>query len=868
MKLPLEENGIIKLTCRNEVFIKLALALAVLFVVGLVYQFGRLLYIKLFKPENIRQPKDSLLKISITTLGAIWMLRYAVGYFMNISELESGKTALTTFEEIWNSLVHALQSFSMDEDYTEYILSGKDMIRSVFGEASCLVWWYGVIAAILNALAPIAGGAIVFEIISRFFPKVKVFIFSSCIFKCRTKYYFSELNDASVAILKRMRQTSTKMFSKPIVIFTDAYRDDENEKSSELYEIALSHGAILVNDDLSHVYKSCQGERVFFLVDEDEEKNLEALTKLAEGKDKEALKNATVYLFFKSDAYIQVERRVVESIGFAKEELPRIKPIQKYKHLVQEMLVKTPLYEPLIEKQKSSNGKELDLNITILGMGIIGKEMLLASYWFSQILNCKTTINVFSQEDEAVFWSKLDNVNPEIKLTTRNSQVDADMNPHADDAEKKMMANNASARCDLLRIKPKKTEDKSTEPEAPVYCTIVYKQCDIESSQFITMINDKDDKTVSKADYIFVSLGKDERNISVANALLRHIGKKQLEEAKATGKENAHKVVLNYVVYNSEVAKTLNKKKRHNIVSDTPDIYMQAVGSIDELYSSRVIFALDHEKVAIEMAKKHEERADNNTEKKPDSKEDKNKLLIEDEVIYSKAKDKEAKRRVDYDGNYNYWSSVARTMHQKYKAFSAGLAQASVFGNNGESYDEYNKAQNTMLRNYRDMALCINQNAPNEETKKLFCKLAWLEHRRWNAYLRTIGYRSTDAYELYCEHSKDKKGDDLVPSYKNHELKLHPCLVECDDVGVKTELGKSKIDGELVIKCENSNAELDLLDLLTEDLAKKKFGIACKALNSYDFKIYDFPCDDFPDKDVIIDERNKNKTGDKPTANV
>ena len=47
--------------------------------------------------------------------------------------------------------------------------------------------------------------------------------------------------------------------------------------------------------------------------------------------------------------------------------------------------------------------------------------------------------------------------------------------------------------------------------------------------------------------------------------------------------------------------------------------------------------------------------------------------------------------------------------------------------------------------------------------------LAWLEHRRWCAYTRTMGYRFTDAFgKYYLERLH----------HKNDALKLHPCLVE------------------------------------------------------------------------------------------
>ncbi len=54
----------------------------------------------------------TLMLWSIATFMAIWSLRYAVG----LKTIYDGGYDLNKVEEIGNSFVHALQSFSMDED--------------------------------------------------------------------------------------------------------------------------------------------------------------------------------------------------------------------------------------------------------------------------------------------------------------------------------------------------------------------------------------------------------------------------------------------------------------------------------------------------------------------------------------------------------------------------------------------------------------------------------------------------------------------------------------------------------------------------------------------------------------------------------
>jgi hypothetical protein len=64
------------------------------------------------------------------------------------------------------------------------------------------------------------------------------------------------------------------------------------------------------------------------------------------------------------------------------------------------------------------------------------------------------------------------------------------------------------------------------------------------------------------------------------------------------------------------------------------------------------------------------------------------------------------------------------------------------------------------------------------------------------------------------------------------DLKLHPCLVECDQVGIRA---KMDVTGRITDQFSwEDRSDFDLLDDLSYDLYDKK-------LNDYDFKLYDYP---------------------------
>ena len=77
-----------------------------------------------------------VLFVTLGVLLAVFLSRYAVAYYAScagkvrvpyddIGKLEYGG------KELINSFLHALQTFSMDEDYTGYWLNGQAMIRYV-----------------------------------------------------------------------------------------------------------------------------------------------------------------------------------------------------------------------------------------------------------------------------------------------------------------------------------------------------------------------------------------------------------------------------------------------------------------------------------------------------------------------------------------------------------------------------------------------------------------------------------------------------------------------------------------------------------------------------------------------------------------
>jgi len=651
-----------------------------LIVIPIIYSIiKRLIGFISFKSGRALSFGKALGVFSVLLIAAIWCLRYAVGYYSIITS--TGNITLTPFEEVIHSILNALQTFAMGADYEQYILTGKEMMLEVTGKAF-YASFFGVFAFILNLIAPIAGGAIVFEVLAGIFPKIRLMCSYPAVFK--EKNYFSELNERSVALAKSI-VNENKSFWRPVIVFTDSYFAKNEEKSSELLSVAKSIGAVCVREDLKHIPKPKYGSRKFFLIDNNEMSNLQTLIDLSDAQNSKYMKNADIYLFSQNDIYTRIEEQVREKFineyGYKENEL-NIYPVQSGRNLVSNLLTELPLYEPIVNKKADKKGVK-DLNVTIIGGGEIAAEMFLSTYWFGQILNCRLNITVVSEENEDSFKAR---VNPEIFRTA--------------DKDDPILCYN-----------------KNGEKNEP-YFAFKYIQK-----------NEPDSNTVLNTDYFMIALGEDCENLCMAEKIRVNIGR--------TPNKCGKKAVIAYMVYNSELCDTLNRKKHYSFYSDGADVYMRAFGSLKEIYSQNNIFMTKHQLLAKEIGKAYTATRSE----------------------YEKANEQRLR------DDYNYWANLSRAMHIKYKAFSLGLITTSVFDTKNEDDSAHINSVSNALLNYREKA---------KESGEIKHSLAWLEHRRWCAFTRVKGFNSTADYLDYYPHTG---------SYKNMSLKLHPCLIECSKEG-------------------------------------------------------------------------------------
>lgn len=124
----------------------------------------------------------------------------------------------------------------------------------------------------------------------------------------------------------------------------------------------------------------------------------------------------------------------------------------------------------------------------------------------------------------------------------------------------------------------------------------------------------------------------------------------------------------------------------------------------------------------------------------------------------------------------------------------------------------------------------------------------WLEHRRWTAYLRSIGYRNYTANEFARMLDFKEKDKYTYIVTKNAELKLHACITECSDAITDT----ATIQAYLEDHPEFIDTALKTLDdIKNGKTVRLKSGAAVESMDDfYGFMRESFGCG-FDNLDIV-----------------
>ena len=664
-------------------------------------------YIRQYKSKahNPKSLESRLMFCSLSLVGAIWCLRFATSYYDKVAVTFH---SLSVVEMALDSLFRALQTMTMNEECSAFIVLGKSMIEDICiaKNIDLCVFLYGIYASILDLLAPITGAAALFSILTMALPKFKL----KCSF-LKKQYYFSELNERSIALAKSIINKETKFWNHPVLVFTDVYVDNENEKISELYLIAKKMGAICVKDDIVHLKIKTLKEKEIFLMDKNENDNIKHLSELNSGQYKDYLKNTTIYVFYQDDSYALIENKIKSDIAkryVDSTKSPVIIRVKEYENLILGLLSKKPLIEPLLRNFKDglpypAGDRTCEYNLTIIGSGKIGLQMLLSSSWCGQFYGYKLNINVVSNVSKSDFERDINNFYPEFIESTKTNSPSL-----------KVYSDFAIMNEPYFNLR---------------YGEYDFNKISLSDVKCVSFTDDvKKDFKIIDSDYFLIALGNDEANMLAAEKLKRQISVTQYQQSNEKHKNR----VIAFAVYNEKFNETL----RESSFDGDYKIELFPFAGVEETYGYKNITSIDQDPAAILVGKSYQ----NQTFKE---------MTIEEKRENQAEQDKKI---------YDIMSSKARAVHFKYRIFSAFLLNKNDVSSDEFTWEELYDFDDKTIDIYSDFAL---SDEAKEKRDKALQYLTWLEHRRWNAYMRSIGF----SYD-------SQKG-------KNIELKLHGCLCEC-----------------------------------------------------------------------------------------
>lgn len=685
-----------------------------------------------------RYTANRKLRATIYVLVLLWLARFAVGVCGGIGD---GGDGLNVTENLFDSMVHALQTFSMDESYTEYTVAGKGMLEAAGHEVWAVV--YGVVISILNLCAPVLGGALLLDILTGVFPHIKLYFAPF-----RQKFIFSELNEASMTLAEDIFRNDhykeivdlKRLERKPLVIFTDAYPDPESEASSELFGRAKAIGAVCIKTDLLHLPVRKSRSVNYFLIDAETHENISSLPRLLERDTKGKLlwpegENekgpvTKIFVFAQDD----IESTLVKNICDNKSETASkvvIRTIRDSMNIAVNLMYDTPLFLPLLGRKEE---EAKDIFVTILGSGQIAEETFKAVFWCGQIFGVQLHMQVLSR-DASALKKRIEERYPELLESCRSSS-------------------------ELLKVYPFGGKNVKNPP----YCADL-RFVDISDA---THFSEYPEGVLQHTDYFIAALGSDEQNVFAANQLKLLLARRELRERKGR-----HPVIAP-AVFDENLAQTIEVTSPSEF-----ETYIIPFATLRSRFSCKNVFMADFAKRASLNA-----------------------------AIYDHAKQIKTQ-----DDEYTYWANLPRVVHAPYKLFGLGLIR--------EVSLEKDALQRYIVKKHEEL------------TERQEHELAWIEHRRWNAFMRTQGF-TCPAKEEYDTYHQYFAVNGNYGAHKNVLLKLHPCLVESQII--PEPLPQSRKFDRSLYDCLDYNA---MYAYHIETLAKGEEETA-EGLRGKDYKQWDY----------------------------
>ncbi len=355
-----------------------------------------------YKRKRILTPNRALILGTFVSASILFFPLY-------IKELADSVSVAAYIKAALVSVQHAIRLFAFDGDYMDIV----DMVNGLDADVQM---FYTFLGALFYLVAPM----LTFGLILSFFKNILAY-FRYVISFWKTTHVFSELNEKSLALAKSIdekynkksnsKRGRYKLFRKALIVFTDVmYMEDED--SLEFLEEAKEIGAILFTKDLESIkYRNrifSIRKVSFYLISEDEEeKTRHAESIIADYKD---IPETELFLFSDNieskcflDSYIDDEKKGMRL------KVVRVNDIRALVyHNLNDNGIK--LFE---DANLLSNGTR-EISAVIVGLGKYGMEIIKALLWYCQLPGYRIKITAIDEREDAASEFKV--ACPDIKF--------------------------------------------------------------------------------------------------------------------------------------------------------------------------------------------------------------------------------------------------------------------------------------------------------------------------------------------------------------------------------------------------------------------------------------------------------------------
>ena len=551
--------------------------------------------------------------------------------------------------------------------------------------------FYFLYFSALKIIAPVITVSYVLLLFKNIFAKLK--------FKVSTLkpiYIMSDLNERSIHLAKDIHNKD----KKGKIVFCDVFDEDVESNKGLLLE-AKKINSICLDKEITDVDVSKKKRKIeFFLIDEDEAKNVNQALAIIEANKNKVNRKVFVFASGVSSGYIidSADKGIVfeidENQRFDNNEMVDDSKSFKVRRVneLQSFAWRTFENSDIFSRTYEKNGEKV-ISIMLVGLGRYGVELLKTAVWFCQMKGYRLEINAFdakpyNSDGTHDIISALNHECPEILSTNKKGEKgDAFY-----DIEFFMGVNVFNDSFDKI---------------------FYYEGADKEKLRIATRL-----KNTTTA---FVLLGDDDKNIEAAADLRRAFVRVKNNEKD---KEDAEKTIKTHANHPDIFAAVFDERRYVSVHNNAPlrnhkeQLFnINFVGGLSEQYSYDNIFCAANEKNAYKYHVLWVDEAVKNGE------------LNLDEASNNKKAALENYERFEYGRH----SSIARAMHVE------AISKLEEFDTLGDDQPK-------------------------------------VEHCRWNAYMRSIGY-------VYSP-----KKDDLA---KTHKDLVSNAVLDANQIG-KDKIPKNK----------------------------------------------------------------------------